>query len=110
MNDLYPIKIQQGVAALLTQPAVCPPALRQTIEAYAAKLSGSDRATEAPPSALVPYIQKVVFHAYKITDTDIERLKAAGYSEDAIYEITLCAAVGASLARLERGLLVAQGG
>ena len=35
---------------------------------------------------------------------DIEELKGCGYSEDAIFEITLCAAVGASMARLERGL------
>lgn len=28
----------------------------------------------------------------------------AGISEDAIFEITLCASVGASLARMDRGL------
>jgi hypothetical protein len=53
---------------------------------------------------LRPYLQKVSRHAHKVTDGDIERLKAARYSEDAIFELTVSAAVGAGLGRLERGL------
>ena len=53
---------------------------------------------------LVSYVKKIALHAYKTTDEDIEVLLKAGYSEDAIFEITLCASVGASLVRLERGL------
>ena len=53
---------------------------------------------------------KVTLNAYKITDQDVQRLKEAGYSEDAIFEITLCASVGAGLTRLERGLMVLRGG
>jgi hypothetical protein len=47
--------------------------------------------------------------AYKVTDKDIEALKQAGYSEDAIFEITISAAVGAAYARLERGLEILKG-
>jgi alkylhydroperoxidase/carboxymuconolactone decarboxylase family protein YurZ len=39
----------------------------------------------------------------KYTDEDIAGLHQAGYSEDEIFEITLSAALGAGLARLERG-------
>jgi alkylhydroperoxidase family enzyme len=43
-------------------------------------------------------------HAYKVTDVDINQLKVAGYSEDELYELTISAALGAGLARLNRGL------
>ena len=31
-------------------------------------------------------------------------LKSAGYSEDEVFELTLCAALGAALGRYERGV------
>ena len=39
-----------------------------------------------------------------VTASDVESLKAAGHSEDEIFEITVAAAVGASLRPLEAGL------
>ena len=39
-----------------------------------------------------------------MTASDVESLKAAGHSEDEIFEITVAAAVGASLRPLEAGL------
>jgi hypothetical protein len=56
------------------------------------------------PSQLVPYVDKVGRHAYKVTDGDVRALRARGYSEDAIFEATLAAAVGAARTRLRRGL------
>jgi alkylhydroperoxidase family enzyme len=117
MKNLYPPKVQNAVEALLHSPAVCTPRLRQAIEAYAARLSGGKRVSQVAaqtagqeiPANLVAYVEKVARHAYKVTDQDIEQLKEAGYSEDAIFEITLCASMGASLARLERGLLALKG-
>lgn len=109
MNDLYPVKVQKAVAALLTGPAICAPALRQAIAVYAMRLAGSMRDPQDIPGELVAYVDKVTLFAYKITDDDVQRLKDAGYSEDAIFEITLCASLGASLARLERGLLALKG-
>ena len=52
----------------------------------------------------------MALHAYRTTDQDIVALRTAGYSEDAIFEITLSAALGAGLARLERGLAALKGG
>ena len=57
------------------------------------------------PASVRTYVEKVTQHAYKVTDGDIESLTRNGYSEDAIFEITGAAAVGAAIMRLERGLI-----
>jgi hypothetical protein len=106
VKELHPVKVQKAVGTLLThKKGVCTPDLRQAVEAYAANLSGGERETQPLPSELIPYIDKVTLYAYKVTDRDVQQLKEAGYSEDAIFEITLCAGVGASLARLEQGMI-----
>ena len=57
----------------------------------------------APPD-FAPYLEKVRRHAYKVTDRDVEELKAAGHSEDEIFEQTVSVAVAAGLERLNAGL------
>ena len=39
-------------------------------------------------------IQKVASHAYRVTDEDVAVVRAAGMSEDQIFEIVVCAAIG----------------
>jgi hypothetical protein len=39
-------------------------------------------------------IQKVAKHAYNVTDEDIVAARALGLSEDQIFEIVVCAAIG----------------
>jgi alkylhydroperoxidase family enzyme len=39
-------------------------------------------------------IDKVARHAFKVTDEDIAAARASGLSEDQIFEIVVCAAVG----------------
>jgi hypothetical protein len=56
------------------------------------------------PEPLRAYVDKVHRHAYKVTDEDVQALEQAGYSQDQLFEITVSAAVGAALFRLERGL------
>jgi alkylhydroperoxidase family enzyme len=56
------------------------------------------------PNDLATYVDKVAKHAYKVTDEDVEGLKAAGYCEDEIFEITVAAALGAGLRRYEAGV------
>jgi hypothetical protein len=58
----------------------------------------------AAPADFAPYLDKVRNNAYRITDADVEALKAAGHSEDEIFEQTVSAAVGAGLSRLQAGL------
>ncbi len=49
---------------------------------------------EGAPGAVASYIAKVRDHAYKITDEDIEALRAAGLDDDQIFELSVAAAVG----------------
>lgn len=58
------------------------------------------------PADLRSYVEKVATHAYRIIDEDVDALRRAGHSEDAIFEITAAAALGAAIFRLERGLIV----
>jgi alkylhydroperoxidase family enzyme len=109
MSTIYPSKIQTAVNALLTKSATSTPALRQAVEAYAAGLGGSVRPEQELPAELISYVQKVALYAYKVTDQDVQKLRERGYSEDMIFEITLCASLGASLARLECGLQALKG-
>ena len=56
------------------------------------------------PPDFAEYLDKVRTCAYAITDADVESLKAAGHSEDEIFEQTVSTAVAAGLSRLEAGL------
>jgi hypothetical protein len=62
-----------------------------------------------PPAVLHAYVDTVARHAYRVTDGDVQALQRAGYSDDALFEITVAAAVGAALHRLDRGLAALRG-
>jgi hypothetical protein len=82
------------------------PELRRAAAARAAELAGEPPATPETdiPENLRDYVDTVSLHAHEITDEDLQALRRAGYSEDALFELSLSVAVGAGLARLERGL------
>ena len=71
-------------------PGELPPAVRR------AATSGDDA-----PAVAQAYTEKVRRHAYKVVDRDVEELRAAGWSEDEIFELTVATALGAGLSRLE---------
>jgi hypothetical protein len=50
------------------------------------------------------YTLKIRDGASNVNDSDIENLRAAGHTEDEIFEMTIAAAVGASLHTLDAGL------
>lgn len=89
------------VDAVLNAPGDTPETLRRTI---------LERARETPgakgnlPSSLTHYVDTVAHHAYKVTDKDVAALQQAGQSDDSLFEITVAAAVGAALHRLDRGM------
>jgi hypothetical protein len=56
------------------------------------------------PPQLDAYVASIDVASYRITDGDIARLLAADQSEDAVFELTLAAAIGAAGRRLEAGL------
>jgi alkylhydroperoxidase family enzyme len=81
------------VKDVLEQPGSAAPALRQA----------ASRNRDLP-AELAAYVGKVESSAYQVTDEEVAALAAAGYSEDQIFEITVAAALGAAVRRLEAGL------
>jgi alkylhydroperoxidase family enzyme len=55
----------------------------------------------AVPAAAQAYTDKVRRHAYKVVDGDVEELRATGWSEDEIFELTVAIAMGAGMSRFE---------
>jgi alkylhydroperoxidase family enzyme len=51
---------------------------------------------------MAAYLEKVRERAYAVVDRDIEALKEAGFSEDAIFEQTVAVAITEGLRRLDR--------
>lgn len=95
--------------AVLGSAGLTDQALRQAVEARAAMLGGRSGTAEGVPVELSPFVDKVARCAYTVTDADVRALCAAGYSEDAIFEIAASATLGAATARLERGLAALKG-
>ena len=92
METAYSAKMARLRAAALERPGTLPEQERR-------------RCFEGdPPAQLAPYVEKVRRHAYRVTDDDVASLRQAGYSEDQIFEATVCTALGAGLSRLEKGL------
>jgi alkylhydroperoxidase family enzyme len=56
------------------------------------------------PAAARGLIEKVTRHAYKVIDEDIAAAKAAGLSEDAIFELVVSAAIGEADRQIESAL------
>jgi alkylhydroperoxidase family enzyme len=57
--------------------------------------------TSPAPAEMAPYLEKVRDRAYAVVDRDIDALKEAGFSEDAIFEQTVAVAIGEGLRRLD---------
>ena len=111
MRDIHQEYMTQLVTAVYHGKGVTDRSLRAAIKAAVA--SGGDQleSNDSPIAiAIRPYLNKVNRYAYKITDRDIEALKTQGHSEEAIFELTVSAAVGAGLSRLNQGLAALNGG
>ena len=67
-----------------------------------AQLRAVVASTEPAPPEMKAYLEKVRDRAYTVVDRDIDDLKAAGFSEDAIFEQTVAVAVTEGLRRLDR--------
>jgi alkylhydroperoxidase family enzyme len=69
-----------------------------------ARLREASQPDRPAPPAFAFYLEKVRRGAYAVTERDVAELKAAGYSEDEIFEQTVSVAVAAGLERLAAGL------
>ena len=101
MSDRHAGPFERLRARVLEGPGELEPGMRQAI--------AEERAVGAVPPVLIPYLEKVAYQAYAVTDEHIEALKKAGLSEDRIFEATVAAAVGAGLKRLRIGLAALAG-
>jgi len=90
--------VERVAQAILGTPGDADLELRRAVSVVAA-----GGAAELPDD-LRPYVEKVARNAYKVTDEDVDALRAAGYSDDAVFELTLAAALGAARMRLDAGL------
>jgi hypothetical protein len=91
--------------AVLRSHGDAPVELRTHIEQFSARIAG--RATgEAAilPPGVRDLVEKIARHPNRITDDDLAHLRHEGYSEDALFEIVVCAAVGAGAGRFERAM------
>ena len=104
-SDSHAAYTQHLIESILTSPGDTDPSVRRAVEALSAQIGGrSTIEMDTIPPELFSYVKKIALHAYKTTEEDIDGLRNADYSEDAIFEITLSAALGVGMARLERGL------
>jgi hypothetical protein len=83
------------VLAIIDGPARTSSALRRSI-------------CEGTPSdpELLAYVEKVRKSSYRVAPADIDALRGSGFGDDAIFEITVAAALGEALRRLRIGLRV----
>lgn len=50
------------------------------------------------------YVSVVHQHAYRVTDAQVSALRSLGLSDDAVFELTVAAALGAAQRRLDAGM------
>jgi len=111
MSDKYQKLMAQLIKAVFNGKGVTDRSLRISIKAAVAPGNDQIETSDTPiPPPLRPYLNKVSRYAYKVTDHDIETLKTQGYSEEAIFELTVSTAVGAGLGRLNQGVAALNGG
>jgi hypothetical protein len=81
------------VARVLDSDATAPAALRRS--------AFDDAGADEPMRTL---IEKVAHRSYAVSDEDVAAVRAAGFSEDQIFEIMVCAAVGQADRQYKNGI------
>jgi alkylhydroperoxidase family enzyme len=71
---------------------------------HIAELRAIVAGTARPPEVMASYLEKVRDRAYTVTDADVEALKAAGLTEDEIFEQTVATAIGQGLRRFDAAI------
>lgn len=56
------------------------------------------------PAPLAAYVDQVAHRAYGVTEADLAALRAAGQSEDEIFDLTVATAMGAGMRRFRAGM------
>lgn len=92
VDSKFSHKLRELEHRILDQPGTLDPLIRRAA------------ANGEAPAELAGYVEKVRLHAYRVTDADVEALRALGYLEDQIFELTVAAAYGAARHRLDTAL------
>jgi hypothetical protein len=92
MNDPHAHLAKQALHAVVAGPGHADPALR---------LAAHDN--QGLPTDLQYLVGKIHAHAFRVTDDDVARAQKI-YGDDALFEIIVSAATGASRQRLSAGL------
>lgn len=92
MDDPHAILRDAVLAQVLDGPGQTRPALRRAAAA-----------NDGVPADLAPLVAKVHAHAYRVTDEEMAAAQRA-HGDDAMFEVVVAAALGASRRRLEAGL------
>jgi hypothetical protein len=83
-------------------------ALARRILEGAGKVSPSERRAAFQNSGiakpLAALVNKVARHAYRVTDEDITAAKLSGLTEDQVFEIVVCAAIGQATRQYDTAL------
>lgn len=112
MSDRYAHLVTRVHAAVLDGRAVTTPGMRRAAEMRAAVLGGRPAAGASQaglPGEVTAFVDKIARRAVEVSQEDVDGLRRAGYSEDAIFELVASAALGAGLGRLERGMAALRG-
>lgn len=89
---------KQGVVRALEQRILGGPGAAPTqLRARAFENSGL-------PEPLAGLLDKVARRSFQVTDSDLAAARAAGFSEDQLFELVICAAVGESSRMYRAGL------
>lgn len=61
------------------------------------------------PEQLQSLVEKVASRSSQLTDRDLDAVRSAGFSDDQIFELIVCAAVGAATRQYQSGLAALEG-
>jgi len=97
-----PFRVNKLIETLLGTPGESDMELRRAI--FEETRAGAGGARGPRGAELRVLVEKIDQHPWMIGDDDFQKLRAAGYSEDQIFELTVAAALGAGVRRFEAGL------
>jgi alkylhydroperoxidase family enzyme len=102
MHAQIPERVQRLVTRILEGAAVAAAELRRA--AYTrgvASVTGGEPPVE---ERFRSWVEMVALRAASIGQAELDALRAAGADDEEIYDVTIATAVGAAVARFERGL------
>lgn len=102
-DRLLPANVRALIRTVLGGAGTLDRATRARLYARAVALARRQDAPEIPDD-MQAFADKVALWAYKTLDREIDALRQAGRSDDAIFELTICTALGAGAARQVAGL------